>query len=147
MPSLTVSGTMLGTAGYLAPEQALGEPTSPASDRYALAVVAYELLTGARPFARESPTAEAQAHVSEPVPSASARGNLPPEVDARVPARARQAAGRALRHRAPSFVSALRDGARRRADGDRAARTAATAPLPRPHGARTARPLLDAGSR
>jgi eukaryotic-like serine/threonine-protein kinase len=69
LPSLTVEGTVLGTAGYIAPEQATGEQSSPASDRYALGVVAYELLTGDRPFARESPTAEAAAHVSEPVPS------------------------------------------------------------------------------
>jgi serine/threonine-protein kinase len=81
LPSLTAVGTVLGTAGYLAPEQALGQPTSPASDRYALAVVAYELLTGARPFVRESPTAEAQAHVSEPVPPASLHAALPPALD------------------------------------------------------------------
>ena len=45
------------------PEQARGEAATSASDRYALAVVAFELLTGARPFARESTTAEAMAHV------------------------------------------------------------------------------------
>jgi tRNA A-37 threonylcarbamoyl transferase component Bud32 len=81
LPSFTASGTVLGTAGYLAPEQALGRPTSPASDRYALAVVAYELLTGARPFARESPTAEAQAHVTEPVPPIAGANGLPRGLD------------------------------------------------------------------
>src|SRR6266536_1855029 len=81
LPSLTVDGTVLGTAGYLAPEQATGKRTSPASDRYALAVVAYELLTGARPFARASAAAEAAAHVSEPVPSVAERGDLPRELD------------------------------------------------------------------
>jgi tRNA A-37 threonylcarbamoyl transferase component Bud32 len=82
MASLTTAGTVLGTAGYLAPEQAAGERATPASDRYALAVVAYELLAGERPFARESPTAEAAAHVSEPVPAVSQRGDLPLELDA-----------------------------------------------------------------
>jgi serine/threonine-protein kinase len=82
LPSLTVEGTVLGTAGYFAPEQALGERTSPASDRYALGVVAYELLTGARPFARESPTAEMAAHVSAPVPPVSRQSGLPAKVDA-----------------------------------------------------------------
>jgi tRNA A-37 threonylcarbamoyl transferase component Bud32/tetratricopeptide (TPR) repeat protein len=82
MASLTATGTVLGTAGYLAPEQAAGERATPASDRYALAVVAYELLTGERPFARESPTAEAAAHVSEPVPAVSRRGDLPVTLDA-----------------------------------------------------------------
>ena len=72
LASLTETGTVVGTAGYQAPEQARGERATPASDRYALAVVAFELLTGARPFARESTTAEALAHASAPIPPASA---------------------------------------------------------------------------
>ena len=54
---------MLGTASYLAPEQAMGEPATPASDRYSLAVVAFELLTGERPFNAEHFAAQARAHV------------------------------------------------------------------------------------
>jgi tRNA A-37 threonylcarbamoyl transferase component Bud32 len=49
---LTLTGTILGTAGYLSPEQARGERATDASDRYSLAVVACELLTGRRPTAR-----------------------------------------------------------------------------------------------
>jgi serine/threonine protein kinase len=79
---MTAAGAVLGTAGYLAPEQALGQPATAASDRYALGVVAYELLTGGRPFERSSTTAEAAAHIHEPVPPASQRGvGLPPTVD------------------------------------------------------------------
>jgi serine/threonine-protein kinase len=82
MDSMTLTGTVLGTAGYLSPEQAQGERSTPASDLYALAVVAYELLSGERPFDRESPTAEAAAHVNAPVPSITERcENLPPELD------------------------------------------------------------------
>jgi eukaryotic-like serine/threonine-protein kinase len=81
MESLTLTGTVLGTAGYLAPEQAQGERAVPASDRYALAVVAWELLTGERPFQSESATAEAAAHVSAPVPSISEHSDLPRELD------------------------------------------------------------------
>ena len=62
LDSLTETGTVLGSAGYLSPEQASGRRASPASDRYALAVVAWELLTGTRPFESESATAEAAAH-------------------------------------------------------------------------------------
>src|ERR687892_549321 len=80
---MTAAGTILGTAGYLSPEQARGEPASPASDRYALAVVAYELLTGGRPFEGGSATAEAAPHIHKPVPPASERGvGLPPAADA-----------------------------------------------------------------
>jgi serine/threonine-protein kinase len=81
MDSLTMTGTVLGTAGYLAPEQAQGDRATPASDRYALAVVAFELLTGSRPFEAESPTAEAAAHVNAPIPSVSSQNGLPPELD------------------------------------------------------------------
>ena len=80
--SFTEVGTVVGTAGYLAPEQARGERAGPASDLYALAVVAFELLTGKRPFERESSTAEAMAHVSAPIPPASASNpTLPDELD------------------------------------------------------------------
>ena len=48
---LTTSGELLGTAAYMAPEQVDGDPGRPASDRYSLAVVAFELLTGGLPFA------------------------------------------------------------------------------------------------
>jgi hypothetical protein len=82
MDSLTQTGTVLGTAGYLSPEQARGERATPASDRYALAVVAFELLTGTRPFKSGSTTAEAAAHVNQPVPSISERSDdLPWELD------------------------------------------------------------------
>jgi len=81
MDSLTMTGTVLGTAGYLSPEQAQGDRATPASDRYALGVVAFELLTGSRPFEADSPTAEAAAHVNAPVPSISARADLPREID------------------------------------------------------------------
>jgi hypothetical protein len=80
--TLTAPGTVLGTAGYLAPEQARGEPATAASDRYALGVVAFELLTGRRPFAGDTPTTEAFAHLHADVPSAVALDpSLPVRVD------------------------------------------------------------------
>jgi serine/threonine protein kinase len=82
LDTLTQTGTIIGTAGYLSPEQAQGLEATPASDCYALAVVAFELLTGRRPFDRGSPTAEATAHVQAPVPSLVAyRPDLPVAVD------------------------------------------------------------------
>jgi eukaryotic-like serine/threonine-protein kinase len=67
--SLTQTGTVLGTASYLSPEQAQGERTTPASDLYSLAVVAFELFTGRRPFEADSMAAEAVAHVTGELPS------------------------------------------------------------------------------
>ena len=124
LASFTEAGTVVGTAGYLAPEQARGETATPASDRYALAVVAFELLTGTRPFERESSTAEAMAHVSAPIPPASAHNpELPSEVDD-VLARG---LAKQPEHRFPAcgdFVHALRDAI------DRAAGTTSIAALP-----------------
>ncbi len=82
LDSFTQTGTILGTAGYLSPEQAQGERATAASDRYSLAVVAWELLTGRRPFSAKTPTAEALAHVNAPVPSPSvANPGLPRQID------------------------------------------------------------------
>jgi hypothetical protein len=89
MDELTAPGTILGTAGYLSPEQARGEPSGPASDRYALAVVAFELLTGSRPFEATTPMAEALRHASEPPPS-------PAALDPRLPRRLDGVFARAL---------------------------------------------------
>src|SRR5918994_1355058 len=50
---ITQTGQVLGTAAYLSPEQAMGEPSTAASDRYSFAVVAFELLTGTKPFQAE----------------------------------------------------------------------------------------------
>jgi serine/threonine protein kinase len=81
--TLTAAGTVLGTAGYLSPEQARGEQATAASDRYALGVVAFELITGRRPFAGDTPTTEAFAHLHAEVPSATAVDpTLPSGIDA-----------------------------------------------------------------
>jgi eukaryotic-like serine/threonine-protein kinase len=108
LDSMTMTGTVLGTAGYLAPEQAKGERATAASDRYALGVVAYELLTGERPFASDSPTAEASAHVHAPIPYPSEHADVPPELDPVL----RRALAKDPDERYPSsadFVAALRE--------------------------------------
>lgn len=76
--SETKTGEVLGTPQYLSPEQARGEPASPASDLYSLGVVAQELLTGEKPFDRGTPVATALAHIGEPPPPLPA--SLPPDL-------------------------------------------------------------------
>jgi eukaryotic-like serine/threonine-protein kinase len=81
--TLTYDGQLLGTASYLAPERALGRPATEASDRYSLAVAAFELLVGERPFTDQRFAVQARQHVDAPPPSASVRNpELPPELDA-----------------------------------------------------------------
>jgi eukaryotic-like serine/threonine-protein kinase len=60
------SSLVLGTAGYMAPEQAMGEPVGPESDLYSLGIVLYEMLTGTLPYSAEGPVALAMKHVNEP---------------------------------------------------------------------------------
>jgi serine/threonine protein kinase len=80
--TITTSGELFGTAAYLSPEQALGRSSTAASDRYSLAVAAFELLVGERPFTAEHFAAQARQHVEEPPPPASEHGDgLPPSVD------------------------------------------------------------------
>ncbi|MGL4174207.1 MAG: serine/threonine-protein kinase [Actinomycetota bacterium] len=65
---LTRPGEVMGTAQYLAPEQALGRPATPLADVYALGVVAFEAVVGHRPFEGDTPVITALAHVNDPVP-------------------------------------------------------------------------------
>ncbi|MCU7728194.1 protein kinase [Actinoplanes sp. KI2] len=77
---LTVAGSVLGTASYISPEQASGEGATPASDVYALGVVAYQCLSGHRPFDGATPIEIAMKHVREtprPLPA-----DIPPPVRA-----------------------------------------------------------------
>jgi serine/threonine-protein kinase len=60
------TGLLLGTAAYLAPERALGQPATPAADVYSLGVVLYELLAGRRPFEAGSDIELAMAHMNAP---------------------------------------------------------------------------------
>src|ERR1700758_2217924 len=66
--NLTATGIVMGTALYVSPEQATGQPLSGASDVYSLGVVAYECLTGKPPFVAEQPLAIAIMHKHNPVP-------------------------------------------------------------------------------
>jgi len=66
---LTATGYVLGTPEYMAPEQAKGDSTGPAADRYAIAVVAYEMLTGRVPFQGPTPAATLISHLQDSMPS------------------------------------------------------------------------------
>jgi serine/threonine-protein kinase len=77
---VTGSGMVMGTAHYIAPEQAKGLEATAASDVYSLAVVGYECLAGKRPFADSSPVAIAMMHINDPLPPLP--GDVPPNVRA-----------------------------------------------------------------
>ncbi|MGH2759543.1 MAG: Stk1 family PASTA domain-containing Ser/Thr kinase [Actinomycetota bacterium] len=81
--TMTQTGTILGTAYYLSPEQAQGLQLDGRSDIYSLGVVFYEMLTGRRPFEGESPVSIAYKHVREmPRPPSTHRGDLPRSLEA-----------------------------------------------------------------
>ncbi len=67
--ALTATGQVMGTVQYLAPEQATGKPASPSTDIYSLGVVAYEALTGRRPFTGETQMIIAMAQINDKPPA------------------------------------------------------------------------------
>ena len=83
LTGLTATGVVVGTPVYMAPEQAQGQSASPATDRYALAVVAYEILAGRPPFDGDNPLSLMHQHVSTPAPALSTKvSGLPAGLDA-----------------------------------------------------------------
>ncbi len=126
---VTRGGMVMGTAQYLSPEQAAGHEARPASDVYALGVVAYECLAGVRPFNGENPVAVAQAQVQDPPPPLPL--DIPPAV-----------AGLVMRMLAKDPAQRFADGAsvaaavtRVRAGGSVVASGAFAAPMLPPSGA------------
>jgi serine/threonine protein kinase len=86
-PKLTLTGTVVGSAAYMSPEQAQGKTVGPASDLYGLGVVSFEALTARTPFQGRAFTAQLLAKVLEPAPrlrELSPEPDVPAEVAALV---------------------------------------------------------------
>jgi beta-lactam-binding protein with PASTA domain/predicted Ser/Thr protein kinase len=79
---MTETGSIMGTAQYLSPEQAQGHAVNAGSDLYSVGVVLYEMLTGRVPFDGESAVTIALKHVSEaPTPPTAFNPDIPPELE------------------------------------------------------------------
>lgn len=78
----SVNGQVIGTVGYLSPEQVRGENLTQASDVYSAGILLFELLTGRTPFKGGTPIETAMARINRPVPAPSTlMPDIPPEID------------------------------------------------------------------
>src|SRR3954464_1721682 len=126
---MTETGSIMGTAQYLSPEQAQGQRVDARSDLYSIGIILFELLTSRVPFTGDSAVSIALKHVSEPAPSvASIRPDVHPALDAIV-ARAlvKDPAGRF--QSAEEFVLALDEARRAIATGQPGDHTAGFVPV------------------
>ena len=128
------TGAVIGSPGYMSPEQWRGEEIDPPADQYALGVMAFEMLTGRRPFEAVRVQDLLKLHLSAEVPTASTLVNtLPPFVDLALKrAMAKSASGRFSS--ASAFVEAL-GGSRPVSSVTRTGVPTAVAPEPAPAGA------------
>lgn len=83
--ALTAAGSVFGTPQYMAPEQVMGQPVDGRADQYAIGVIAFEMLTGAQPFAADSYADLVMKHVGAPAPRISEYvPQVPEAIDAAV---------------------------------------------------------------
>ena len=128
---MTETGSIMGTAQYLSPEQAQGHSVTPASDLYSIGVVMYEMLSGHVPFGGDSAVAIALRHLSDPPPPLSShRHGVSPELEA-VVMRALAKAPEDRYADADAFIAAL-ESARTAAEEPPTHATAVFAPVPAP---------------
>jgi serine/threonine-protein kinase len=81
--TLTEAGTVLGTAAYISPDQAAGQPAGPASDVYSFGVILFRMLTGALPFVADDALALVEMHRHTPPPRVEElQPDAPPELAA-----------------------------------------------------------------
>jgi serine/threonine protein kinase len=80
-PGKTLPQVIMGTPEYMAPEQFEAKPVSPATDIYALGIVLYELVTGLRPYAADTPVAAAIRRAKPPQLPSSLRPKIPGQCD------------------------------------------------------------------
>ncbi len=148
---LTKTGSVLGTPAYMSPEQARGEHLDARSDIYSFAIMAFEALSGARPFEAKTPMEFIRKHLSEPPRSIRTLAkDLPPEVDGTMN-RALAKDPNARPARATIFMRELRDSLAGRAGpvaapagtaGAAPASAASARPMVRPSRRRWALPAL-----
>src|SRR3954471_20154044 len=129
---MTETGSIMGTAAYLSPEQAQGQRVGAPSDLYSIGVIVYEMLTARVPFTGESAVSIALKHVSEePPPLRSLRPDVHPRLE--------QAVGRALLKdpaqrfaSADEFIAALQEARAAIVSGDRGGGTSTFVPVAPP---------------
>jgi hypothetical protein len=121
----TIAGAVLGTVGYMSPEQAAGQPADRRTDIFALGCILYEMVAGRQPFAGRS-AAEIIAHVlhDEPAPLGELRGDVSGRLASVIHKCLRKDPARRYQH-ADDLAIDLRDSDERSADSPRLAARAA----------------------
>ena len=144
--SITQVGSVLGTAAYLAPEQARGEEAGPRADLYSLGVVTYQLISGRLPYeAARCPSSRSSSSASRRRRSTSSIREVPPELAERGRDGAGARPARTARPPRSALAEALHDGARgvapvRDRDATRTAEASAATRVRRRAAARPPRP-------
>lgn len=129
---MTETGSIMGTAQYLSPEQAQGQQVGPASDLYSIGVMLYEMLAGRVPFTGDSAVSIALKHVSElPPPLRELRPDVHPALEAAV-MRALEKDPAARYSNADEFIAALEHALAAIRSGEVGTHTESWAPMPAP---------------